>query len=139
MLRAETRPTGDVITRTPDAAGHLDTDAFPGGLIDYDYNPSNLTNAAGKLSDLRGPYGVDLHFTYDAMLQKSVTWSGDVVGSVARNSNTNFDKILETVTGASGTAQAAFGYDRDQLLTCASPTTCSPPGADASSEARSTA
>jgi RHS repeat-associated protein len=131
MLRTETRPTGDVIVRTPDAAGRIDTVAFPDGLLDYDYNPSNLTNAAGKLSDIRGPYGVDLHFTYDAMLQKTVIWSGDVVGSVAWNYNSDFNKILETVTGASGTAQAAFGYDRDQLLTCASPTTCSPPGADA--------
>jgi RHS repeat-associated protein len=131
MLRTETRPTGDVIVRTPDAAGRLDTVAFPGGLLDYDYYASSLTNAAGKLSDLRGPYDVDLHFTYDGMLQKSVTWSGDVTGSVAWNYDTNFNKILETVTGATGSAQAVFGYDLDQLLTCASPTTCSPPGADA--------
>jgi RHS repeat-associated protein len=41
------------------------------------------------------------------------------------------NKILETVNGASGSAQAAFGYDADQLLTCASPTTCNPAGADA--------
>jgi YD repeat-containing protein len=131
MQRTETRPTGDVITRTPDSAGRLDTVAFPGGSLDYDYYASELTNAAGNLSDLRGPYGTDLHFTYDGMLQKSVTWSGDVAGSVAWDYNTDFNKILETVTGASGSAQAVFGYDADQLLTCASPTTCAPPGADA--------
>jgi hypothetical protein len=73
---------------------------------------------------------VNLHFTYDGMLQKSVTWSGDVTGSVSWNYNNDFNKILEVASGATGSAQAVFGYDADQLLTCASPTTCSRPGAE---------
>ena len=40
-------------------------------------------------------------------------------------------KILETVNGANRHRQHGFGYDNDMLLTCASPTTCSPAGADA--------
>ena len=40
MLRTETRPGGISIVRTPDSAGRLDTVAIPGGLIDYDYFPS---------------------------------------------------------------------------------------------------
>jgi len=71
--------------------------------------------------------------------QQSTAWSGDVTGSVAWTYNSDFNKILETVNGASGSAQAAFGYDADQLLTCASPTTCTPPGSDALQLARNTA
>jgi RHS repeat-associated protein len=65
------------------------------------------------------------------MLTTSTSWTGDVTGSVAWQYNNDFQKILETVSGATGTASTAFGYDNDLLLTCASPTTCSPPGADA--------
>jgi RHS repeat-associated protein len=137
MLRTETRPDGVQIVRTPDSAGRLDTVAIPGGLIDYDYYPPGLLTGSGKTSDILGPYGTDLHFTYDGMLTKSVAWSGDVAGSVAWNYDTDFNKILETVSGVTGTAQAAFGYDNDQLLTCASPTTCNPPGSDALSLVRS--
>jgi YD repeat-containing protein len=131
MLRTETRPNAVTITRTPDSAGRLDTVAFPGGLVDYDYFPPSAPSGAGKVSNIAGPYGVDLSFTYDGSLTTSTTWSGDVIGSVAWQYNNDFQKILETVSGATGTAQTAFGYDNDLLLTCASPTTCSPPGADA--------
>ena len=74
---------------------------------------------------------MDLSFTYDGSLTTSTTWSGDVTGSVAWQYNNDFQKILETVNGATGTASTRFGYDNDMLLTCASPTTCSPAGADA--------
>ena len=53
------------------------------------------------------------------------------MGSVAWQYNNDFKKILETASGASGTAQTLFGYDDDQLLTCASPTTCNHQAADA--------
>jgi RHS repeat-associated protein len=86
---------------------------------------------SGRTSDIRGPYGTDLHFDYDGKLTKSVTWSGAVSGIVAWNYDNNFNRILETVNGTTGTAQAAFGYDADELLTCASPTTCTPAGTDA--------
>ena len=131
MLRTETRPTAEVITRTPDSAGRLDTVAIPGGVIDYDYYASTTPSGAGKTSDIKGPYGVDLHYTYDGSLTTSTTWSGDISGSVAWQYNNNFNKIFETVTAPSGSATTAFGYDNDQLLTCASQTTCSPPGSDA--------
>jgi RHS repeat-associated protein len=131
ILRTETRPGGVSIVSTPDSAGRLDTIAIPGGVIDYDYVPSDSPSGAGKVSDIRGPYGVDLAFTYDGSLTTSMSWSGDVTGSVTWQYNNDFLKILETVSGATGTGQTAFGYDNDLLLTCASPTTCSPPSADA--------
>jgi len=139
MLRTETRPDGVPIVRTPDSAGRLDTVAIPGGMLDYEYYPPGLPTGSGKTSDILGPYGVNLHFTYDGMLQTSTTWSGDVSGSVSWNYNNDFKKILEVASGATGSAQAVFGYDVDQLLTCASPTTCSPPGSDALQLGRNTA
>jgi RHS repeat-associated protein len=130
MLRTETRPDGVSIVRTPDSAGRLDTVQIPGGLVDYDYVPSDAPSGAGKTSDMRGPYGVDLAFTYDGSLTTSTNWSGDVAGAVAWQYNEDFQKILETVSGTTGTGSTSFGYDNDQLLTCASPTSCTPPSAD---------
>jgi RHS repeat-associated protein len=139
MLRTETRPDGIQIIRTPDSAGRLDTVQIPGGMLDYKYYPPGTTSGAGKTSDILGPYGVNLHFAYDGALTTSTAWSGDVMGSVAWTYNTDFNRILEVASGATGSAQAAFGYDRDRLLTCASPTTCSPPGSDALTLTRNTA
>ena len=95
MLRTETRPGSVSIVRTPDSAGRLDEVAIPGGLIDYDYVASNAPSGAGKVSDIRGPYGVDLSFTYDGSLTTSTTWNGDVNGSLAWQYNNDFQKILE--------------------------------------------
>jgi hypothetical protein len=125
MLRTETRPDGVQLVRTPDSAGRLDTVAIPGGLIDYDYYPTGTPSGAGKTSDIRGPHGTDLHFAYDGRLTTQNSWSGDVTGSVAWQYNADFNKILETVTGQTGTSFTAFGYDNDQLLTCASWMSCS--------------
>ncbi|HEY3496765.1 MAG TPA: RHS repeat-associated core domain-containing protein, partial [Polyangiaceae bacterium] len=131
FLLGETRPGGDQILRTPDGAGRIDTIAIASGLVDHDYYPSGTASGAGQKSDVRGPYGVDLHFTYDGTLETSTTWSGDVVGSVAFSYNADFEHSLEVVNGGTGSAQVTFGYDADRLVSCASPSTCSPAGADA--------
>jgi hypothetical protein len=125
MLRTETRPDGVELIRTPDAAGRLDTVQIPGGLLDYDYYPPGTPSGAGKTSDILGPYGTNLHFGYDGRLTTQTSWSGDVAGSVAWQYNTDFNRIRETVTEQTGTSFTAFGYDNDQLLTCASWTSCS--------------
>jgi RHS repeat-associated protein len=124
MLRTETHPTGDVIVRTPDNAGRLDTVAVSSGLLDYDYYPPGSPNGAGKPSAILGPYGTDLHFTHDAFLTTSLTWNGDVSGSVAWQYNNDFNMSRETVTGQTGSSFAVFGYDSDRRLTCASPLSC---------------
>ncbi|HTQ07050.1 MAG TPA: hypothetical protein VMI54_24500, partial [Polyangiaceae bacterium] len=131
MLRTETRPDSVQIVRTPDSAGRLDTVQIPGGMLDYNYYPAGTASGAGRTSDILGPYGVNLHFAYDGTLATGTTWSGDVTGSVAYTFNSDFNNTSETVTGATGSAEVFFGYDTDQLLTCASPTNCDSPGADA--------
>jgi len=125
MLRTETRPDGVQTVQTPDGAGRLDTVQIPGGLLDYAYYPPGSPSGAGRTSDILGPYGTNLHFTYDGRLVTSTVWSGAVQGSVAWQYNSGFRKITETVTGLTGTSSTTFGYDTDQLLTCVSPVSCS--------------
>jgi RHS repeat-associated protein len=122
----DTLPGGVEIARTYlPATGQLDTVTFPGGVIDYDYFPSTHTTAAGKLSNIKGPYGVDLAFTYDGPLQTSVTWSGTagVSGTVAF---TYHDQSLQVKSETVAGVPVYFGYDKDNLVTCASATSCSP-------------
>ena len=128
---AEHRPGGETLARTYDGAGRVSTLSFPSGLVEYRYFPANETSGAGRTSDVLGPYGVDLAFTYDGFLLASASMSGEVVGTVSWLRNAALHPIRETVSGANGSSFAAFGYDTDELLTCASPTTCSPAGADA--------
>jgi RHS repeat-associated protein len=106
---------------------------MPTGALDYTYYPAGCTTtgcAAGKLASIAGPGNESLAFTYDGQLQTSATWSGLVNGSVAWTYDTDFRKVTETVQAGTTSATAAFGYDADSLLTCASPTTC-PSGAGA--------
>jgi len=133
-LSVETHPDGRVIDHTYDAAGRLDLMSIPGGMIDYQYYPPGSTAggaAPGQPSALLGPYGTNLTYQYDGKLVTRATWSGDVSGNVAFAFNNAFKPSGFTVNGVSGTGNVSLGYDRDQLLICASPTTCSPAGADA--------
>jgi RHS repeat-associated protein len=125
MQRTELRPDGVQLVMTPDSAGRIDTVAFPGGVLDYDYVASGAASGAGMLSALRGPYGTNLQWTYDGSLTTNTTWSGAVVGSVAWQYNNDFKRVSETVTGVNGSGSTFFGYDDDRLLTCASPVSCS--------------
>jgi RHS repeat-associated protein len=138
-LTSIARPDGQLISNTYDGAGRLSTTTIPGGLLTRQYYGASppAGGAAGLLSSLTGPYGVNLGFTYDGGLLKGTTWSGTVAGSVSWTYDSDFFQNKQTVNGLSGTASAAFGYDLDKLLTCASPTTCNPAGADALVLARS--
>jgi RHS repeat-associated protein len=124
MLRTESRPDGVQIVRTPDSGGRLDTVAIPGGVLNYEYYPASAATGAGRTSDIYGPYGTDLHFAYDGKITTSVSWSGDVTGSVTWEYNPDFNKIRETTSTVTGTSFSVFGYDSDQLLNCVSWTSC---------------
>jgi RHS repeat-associated protein len=100
---------------------------MPTGALDYTYYEAGCTStgcAPGKLASIAGPGAETLSFTYDGQLQKSTTWNGLVNGSVSWTYDTDFRKATETVQAGTTSATAAFGYDADSLLTCASPTTC---------------
>ncbi|MBI3205016.1 MAG: RHS repeat protein, partial [Myxococcales bacterium] len=72
-----------------------------------------------------------LQHGYDGMLLKSLTWSGAVAGSVSFGHDSSFRVTSETVTVGATTSPVAFGYDNDDILICASPSTCSPASTDA--------
>jgi RHS repeat-associated protein len=137
---SETRPGGILLNPAYDTAGRLDSVVIPGGLLDHAYYSTTppATGAPGRLSTLAGPYGVNLAYQYDGSLTTRVTWSGLVSGNVAWTYNSDFLPTLETVTPGSGSAiSVRFGYDADNLATCASLTNCAPPASDALNIARS--
>ncbi|MCE7970045.1 MAG: hypothetical protein DYG94_15050, partial [Leptolyngbya sp. PLA3] len=133
QLTQTTRPDGLLVGRTYDAAGKLDLLATPAGNVDYDY--FGLTPcpgcAPGRLQRITDPSGVVLDHSYDGLLMKSLTWSGPVAGSVSFGHDASFRVTSETVTVGATSSPVAFGYDNDDILICASPSTCSPAGTDA--------
>lgn len=90
--------------------GRLNSVTFSRGLLGYGYD------AAGRVSALNDPGGVNLAFTYDGALPLTETWSGGVAGTVARTFTNNFELATEKVNDA---FEVAFDYDDDRLLTSA--------------------
>ncbi len=128
-----TRPDGLVSDYTYDAAGRLTDIVTPSGTSHRDYYGliPCAGCAAGRVSHLTSPDAVALDYQYDGQLLTKATWSGGVNGAVGFVYNTDFRVKTETVTSTTGTAAYQFGFDSDTLLTCASPTNCATPGADA--------
>jgi RHS repeat-associated protein len=87
--------------------------------------------APGRLSTIVDPSGVTLDMGYDGTLLSSLTWSGAVNGSVAFGYDDSFRVTSEVVTAGATVSPAFFGYDPDDIVICASPSSCSPGGADA--------
>ncbi|HEX2873612.1 MAG TPA: RHS repeat-associated core domain-containing protein [Polyangiaceae bacterium] len=114
-------------------AGRLNDIVTPSGAYHRDYYGliPCVGCAAGRLSRLTSPDAVTLDYQYDGQLLTKSTWSGAVNGAVAFAYNADFRVKTETVTTTSGSAAYQFGFDADTLLTCASPTNCTTPGADA--------
>jgi len=110
-LELVTQPGPRLISYDYDLAGRLDEINFPDGIISRTYSPTT-----GQLVEIDGPDGLTLGMSYDGSLLKSLTWSGDVAGSVEWTHDTDFRVINETVNGG---FPAAFSYDDDSLLTAA--------------------
>lgn len=124
-------------SRSYDSAGRLSGVTFGSKSIAFTYFASGQSSA-GKLKTVNGPYGVNLALVYEGSLPTSQTWSGSVVGSFTQSYDNDFFANSETVAGKTGTATYKRGYDHDKLLTCLSPSTCSPAGTDAQSIVRDT-
>jgi len=110
-LELVTQPGPRLISYDYDLAGRLDEINFPDGIISRTYSPTT-----GQVTEIDGPDGVTLGMSYDGSLLKSLTWSGDVAGTVEWTHDTDFRVINETVNGGFA---AAFSYDDDSLLTAA--------------------
>ncbi len=121
FLTTITRPDGIVVTHVPDTFERLSQIQYPQGALSYGYSPTT-----GQLLTTTTPGGETTTFTYDGFLQKSITWSGPVAGSIAFGYNSDFHVTSQSLNG--GTA-FPFGYDADGLLTCAGASTCPASGA----------
>ena len=117
--------------RTPDSAGRLDTVAIPGGLIDYDYYPP--ASAERRRQDERHPRtvrrGPGLHVRRVAHDEHGVERRRHGQRRVAVQQR--LPENPRNRDGATGGASTRVRVRQRQLLTCASPTSCSPAGADA--------
>ncbi len=121
FLKTITRPDGIVVTHVPDAFERLSQVQYPQGSLSYSYSPTT-----GQLLSTTTPSGETTTFTYDGFLQKSITWSGPVAGSIGFGYNSDFHVTTQSLN--SGTP-LPFGYDADGLVTCAGASTCPAAGA----------
>ncbi len=121
FLTAITRPDGVVVTHVPDAFERLSQVQYTQGSLSYSYAPTT-----GQLLGTTTPGGETTTFTYDGFLQKSVTWSGPVAGSIAGVYKTDFHGISQSLDSPT---PLPFGYDADGLLTCAGASICPATGA----------
>ena len=105
-----TRPDGQTIDYVYDStSGRLDDVVTPRGAYAYTYEPGT-----GNLSSVSDPDSGSLAYGYDGSLPTSVTWAGDVAGSLELTYNDNFELTERKINGAN---PLTFAYDDDGLLT----------------------
>ena len=110
------RPDGREIDYVYGATtGRLDQVTIARGSYGYGYDSS------GRTASISAPGGPSLAFTYDGSLPLATTWSGAVVGTVARGYDANFRITSVSVNGSA----IALAYDNDDLLTSAGALTLS--------------
>lgn len=104
------RPDGKVIDINYDAtSGNRSSIDIPRGSYLYSYEPQT-----GNIASVTAPDSGVLDFTYDGFLNTSVTWSGDINGSVGHVYNEDYQLQSRNVNG---TQSIKFNYDDDLLLT----------------------
>ena len=81
----------------------------PTGSYGYSYSPTT-----GTLSTITAPGGNTLSYSYDGSLPLSVSWNGDVSGSIGVAYDNNFWITQQTINGGD---PVGFAYDADGLLT----------------------
>jgi RHS repeat-associated protein len=102
------RPDGQTIGFGYDAAGRPITVMLQGDSVEYSYNSST-----GRLTQVTGPSGQNLSYGYDGSLLTTMTWAGEVAGTVAATYDNNFKIAALSVNGG---PQVEFAYDGDGLL-----------------------
>jgi len=133
-LSSELRPSGVEIQLAYDAAGRVFRRTAPSGVIESQYYAAGASGpgqAPGRLAQLLGPGNIALAYGYDGELPTTEALSGDVTALVRWDYDANLAVVRQTVTAPGVSRATSFGYDADLLVTCASPTTCTPLGASA--------
>ncbi len=129
------RPDGNSLMFVYDTTGKLDGVQTPTGLFDYQYYSAApaVGGSPGAVRQIATPAGVSLSYTYDGPLVKSETLAatGLITSSIAWAYDADFRISSETLTSSAGSSSVKFGYEADNLKTCLSVGTCSPPDSGA--------
>jgi RHS repeat-associated protein len=102
------RPDGEAVTATYDAAGRLATIVDGRGTTTFSYDP-----ASGHVGSIASPEGGQVSYRYDGSLVTRTTWSGEVAGTIDRTYNPDFRLGSLSVNGG---AAISYQYDGDGLL-----------------------
>jgi len=106
------RPDGQQVSFAYTGEGKLGSIASPLGSITFSYD------LQGRLASIVTPDGQGLTWAYDGFLEKRVTSSGTVQGTLERVFDADFRVSQLRLNGQ---ALASFAYDPDGLLTQAGP------------------
>jgi len=113
QITSISRPGGEAVSASYDAAGRVDTVSLTeGGLQAASYSYSYVT--ANQVGTITGPGIQTLSFGYQGDLVSSQTWGGIVAGEVSWSYDQNFRLASESVTSGD---LVSFSYDDDDLLT----------------------
>jgi RHS repeat-associated protein len=113
-----TRPDGQTIDPVYDPdSGRRTSVVTPRGSYNYTYD-----GTSGNLAGVTDPEGGALGFDYDGSLLTSVTWTGEVTGSVEVAHDDDFEIVARSINGAD---TISYTYDEDGLLTGAGSLTIS--------------
>ena len=103
------RPDGQPVDFVYDAVkGRLNALKTPHGQYSYTYD-----DTSGNLTAVTAPNGSSLGYTYDGSLPLSVTWNGQVTGTLAVTYDNDFRVISTNINGSHA---VNYEYDADSLL-----------------------
>ena len=134
LLERIVRPDGIEVAIDYDDEKRLDLVSFAATSVDFNYYQDDETCfgcAPGRIKEVLGPYANDVTFTHDGPLPLGEEWSGNINGAVFHDYDDRFLVSSQTVDITEGQFTTVFGYDDDGLVTCADPTSCATPGAQA--------
>ena len=103
-----TRPDGQQVLFSYDAAGRLQTQALPHGSIGITYEPTT-----GNKNTVTAPDGGTVTLSYDGSLVTDTTWAGTVAGSVSQTYDADTRVATQSVNGAD---TVTFQYNQDSQL-----------------------
>lgn len=105
-LAGITRPDGQVINRSYDAAGRLSELVLQGGSYSFNYGSGD------RLASIASPGGGTLAYAWDGPLLTSMTWDGPVAGSVTQA----YDNAFRMVSLGFNGAALDYAYDDDDFV-----------------------
>ncbi len=103
-----TRPDGQTITYSYDAAGRISSVITPTSTISYGYDSTTGNRISASISGAEA-----IAYSHNGILPIGSTWTGTITGTITRNFDSNFWIASESINGGNNTA---FVHDKDGLL-----------------------